>query len=210
MKPLIFIGGGGHCKSVIDAAESMGAHILGILDLPSSAGTTCLGYKVIGTDDDIPRYAGSCDFVVTLGFISDPSLRIRLHELVRKAGGQFATIIASSAHVSAHAVIGEGTVVLHNACVNAGASVGEGCIINTLANVEHDAVIGDYCHISTGVMVNGGCKVGERCFLGSGTVVCNATSITRDCTVGAGSLINHDIEIPGIYTGFPARRISTK
>ena len=30
-KKLILIGGGGHCKTVIDVAESAGHHILGIL-----------------------------------------------------------------------------------------------------------------------------------------------------------------------------------
>lgn len=31
-KSLVFIGSGGHCKSVIDVAESAGYTILGILD----------------------------------------------------------------------------------------------------------------------------------------------------------------------------------
>lgn len=34
MRPLILVGGGGHCKSVIEAAESKGLVIGGILDLP--------------------------------------------------------------------------------------------------------------------------------------------------------------------------------
>ncbi len=54
MKPLILVGGGGHCKSVIDVAESMGHSILGILDLPENVGHSMLGYLVLGTDDDIP------------------------------------------------------------------------------------------------------------------------------------------------------------
>ena len=32
MKDLILVGGGGHCESVIDVAESAGYHILGVLD----------------------------------------------------------------------------------------------------------------------------------------------------------------------------------
>ena len=55
MKPLILVGGGGHCKSVIEAAESMGLAIGGILDLLENVGGRILGYPVIGTDDDIPR-----------------------------------------------------------------------------------------------------------------------------------------------------------
>jgi len=38
-KPLILVGGGGHCKSVIDVAESAGYTILGIMDMPEMVGT---------------------------------------------------------------------------------------------------------------------------------------------------------------------------
>ncbi|MDE5758312.1 MAG: hypothetical protein K2H85_06830, partial [Allobaculum sp.] len=124
MKPIVLVGGGGHCKSVIEAIESEGREIKGILDLPKYFGDECLGYRVIGTDADIPLYVDDCEFIVTLGFITDPEHRIQLHRLVEDAGGKFATVVASSATVSRHASLGEGTVVLHNANVNAGACVG--------------------------------------------------------------------------------------
>ena len=38
MKPIILVGGGGHCKSVIDAAESADYSILGVLDMPDEVG----------------------------------------------------------------------------------------------------------------------------------------------------------------------------
>ena len=70
-KSLVLVGGGGHCKSVIDAAESAGYVIKGILDLPEYVGNRILDYWIIGTDDDIPQYVSDNDFVVTLGFIKD-------------------------------------------------------------------------------------------------------------------------------------------
>lgn len=204
MKPIILIGGGGHCKSVIEAAESAGLQIKGVLDTPDNIGKDVLSYKVIGNDDDIPKYVDECDFVVTLGFIKDATLRIKLHEKVKLSGGHFATVIASTAHVSKYAEIGKGTVILHNACVNAGAQIGFGCIINTFANIEHDAIIEDYCHISTGAMVNGDCKVGARTFLGSQTVMVNGKSICEDCVIAAGSVIKNNARYKGIYDGNPA------
>lgn len=131
MKPLILIGGGGHCKSVIEAAESARYQTLGILDIPEEVGKDVLGYKVIGTDDEIPNYVGKADFVIAVGFIKNSALRIKLYNKVKEAGGNLATIIASTAHVSKYANIGEGTVVLHQAMVNAGAQIGVNCIINT-------------------------------------------------------------------------------
>lgn len=157
-RSLILVGGGGHCKSVIEAAESAGYTIKGILDISSRVGEKVLDYTIIGTDDDIFLYTEDCDFIVTLGFIKDASLRIHLHDKIEKAGGHLATVIASTAHISRYAKLGEGTVVLHQAYINAELET-KGCIINTFANIEHDTVIGDYCHISTGVMVNGDCKV---------------------------------------------------
>lgn len=201
---LILIGGGGHCKSVIDVAESAGYNILGILDMPEDIGKSVLDYKVIGTDDDIPQFVEKAEFIITVGFIKSPAIRMRIFDKVREAGGKLATIIASTAHVSRYASLGEGAVVMHQAVVNAGAKIGENCIINTFCNIEHDAVIGDQCHISTGAMVNGDCKVGKMCFIGSQSVLANGISICDDVIVGAGSLVRKNILKPGIYSGNPA------
>ena len=153
---------------------------------------------------DIPSYVDKAEFVVTVGFIKNPAIRIKLYNKVKEAGGKFATIIASTAHVSKYAEIGEGTVVLHQASVNAGARVGCNVILNTATNIEHDAVIGDHCHISTGTMVNGECIVGNRCFIGSQSVLANCITIGDDIIVGAGSLVRKSIKEKGIYSGNPA------
>lgn len=204
MKPLILIGGGGHCKSVIEAAESAGYQILGVLDMPEDVGKEILSTKVIGTDDDIPAYVDKAEFVITVGFIKSPATRIKLYNRVKEVGGKLATIIASTAYVSKYATIGEGTVVMHQSFVNAGAKVGCNVILNTFTNIEHDAVIGDQCHISTGTMVNGDCKVGNNCFIGSQSVLANGVSIGDDIIVGAGSLVRKSILVKGIYSGNPA------
>lgn len=204
MKSLILVGGGGHCKSVIEAAESAGYSILGVLDMPEEVGKEILSTKVIGTDDDIPIYVDKAEFVITVGFIKNPAVRIKLYNRIKKAGGKLATVIASTAHVSKYATLGEGTVVLHHAFVNADAKVGCNVILNNFVNIEHDAVIGDQCHISTGAMVNGECKVGERCFIGSQSVLANCITIGDDIIVGAGSVVRKSISEKGIYAGNPA------
>ena len=204
MMPIILIGGGGHCKSVIDVIESAGYSILGILDCNIPKGTRVLGYPVLGNDDMISPYINEVEFLVTVGHIKSPDIRIRLLRMVEDAGGKLATIVASTAHVSKYAEIGEGTIVMHQAVVNAGAQVGKGCIINTFANIEHDVKIGDFCHVSTGTMVNGECRIGERCFIGSQSVLANCVSIGDDIIVGAGSFVRKSISEKGIYSGNPA------
>ena len=204
-KNLILVGGGGHCKSVIEVAESAGYEIKGILDMPDEVGKEVLpGHKVIGTDDEIPQYVEECDFIITVGFIKNPALRIKLYNKVKAAGGRLATIIASTAHVSKYAELGEGTVIMHQAFVNAGAKIGDNCIINTFVNIEHDAEVGNQCHISTGTMVNGECKIGENCFIGSQSVCANCIEIASDIIIGAGSVVRKSICVKGIYAGNPA------
>ena len=201
---LVLVGGGGHCKSVIDVAESAGYNILGILDMPEDVGKQVLDYKVIGTDDDIPQYVDKAEFIITVGFIKNPAIRIKIYNRIKEAGGKLATIVASTARVSHYATLGEGTVVMHQAFVNAGAHIGANCIINTFCNIEHDAQIGDQCHISTGTMVNGDCKVGDRCFIGSQSVLANGVEIGDDVIVGAASFVMQNIMKKGIYFGNPA------
>ena len=203
-KPLVLVGGGGHCKSVIEAAESAGYSILGVLDMPEEVGKIILSTKVIGTDDDIPAYVEKAEFVITVGFIKNPATRIKLYNRIKEVGGKLATVIASTAHVSKYAEIGEGTVVLHQAFVNADAKVGCNVILNNFVNIEHDAVIGDQCHISTGAMVNGECKVGNNCFIGSQSVLANCITVGDDIIVGAGSFVRKSITEKGIYSGNPA------
>lgn len=204
MKPLILIGGGGHCKSVIEVAESIGRTIQGILDVPSEVGKQVLGYPIIDTDAAIPDFVNTCEFVVTVGFIKNPALRTELFNKVIEAGGTLATLVASTAYVSRHAKIGKGTVVMHHAFVNAGAEVGDNVILNTFCNIEHNAYVGHQCHVSTGVMVNGDCKIGNNCFIGSQSVLANGISICDDVLVGAGSLVRKSIIKPGVYSGNPA------
>ena len=203
-KNLILIGGGGHCKSVIEVAESANFTIIGILDRQDELGNTVLNYKVIGVDDDIQQYVDKAEFIITVGFIKSPTLRIKLYNKVKEAGGKLATIIASTAHVSHYATLGEGTIVMHHAFVNAGAHIGNNVILNTFANIEHDAVVGNHCHISTGTIVNGDCKVGNNVFVGSQSVLANGISVCDNIIVGAGSVVRKSISEKGIYAGNPA------
>lgn len=207
IRDLILVGGGGHCKSVIDAALSAGLRVRGILDQPDEVGGEVLGVPVVGCDDDAARYVDECDFVVTVGAIKDPSLRLRLWDYLQSIGARMATVVASTARVSPFAEVGAGTVVLHGACVNACAKIGCNSIINTLANVDHDCSVGSHTHISTCASLNGNVTVGDRVFIGSNTVVNHGVSIASDIVVGSGCLVHHRLTLAGTYAGNPLRKL---
>ena len=209
MKPIILIGGGGHCISCIDVIEATGIYkILGILDLPEKLGHKVLNYSIIGTENELERYLPECtEFLITVGQIGSYILREKIYNKVLQAGGRLPSIISPLAHVSTYANIGEGSIIMHQAIVNAGALIGNGCIINTKALVEHEAKIGNFCHISTASVINGQANIGDFCFIGSNTVIANNTNVIANTVIAAGSQVLKNIEIEGTYVGHPLRKI---
>lgn len=172
MKKLILIGGGGHCKSCIDVIESTGNwKISGIIEKENNTSKNVLGYPIIGCDDNIPKFVTPDNhFLITIGQIGLPTLRIRLFQFLKDLNANIATIVSPLSYVSKHASIKEGSIVMHHALVNANAQIGANCIINTKVLIEHDAIVEDHCHIATGAIINGGVKVKNSSFVGTGVV----------------------------------------
>lgn len=190
---LILLGGGGHCKSVINSIQLSKYEILGILDNEKPLGEKILDYHIIGNDEDITKYINDAKFVITVGQIRNAKIRIKLYEKVMLLGGLFETIIANTAIVSQYAIVGEGSVILHQAVVNADARIGKQCIINTFANIEHDVQIDDFCHVSTGAMINGGVKIGRETFVGSNAMIKQGICISSNSIIQGGSVVLKDV-----------------
>lgn len=186
---LILLGGGGHCRSCIDVIEAHGGwKIAGILDMAVRIGERMFGHEIIGTDDDIHRWAThGMKFLVTVGQIKSPDCRVALYERVRAVNGQLVSIVSPLAYVSPRAELGQGTIVMHGALVNCGAKIGANVIVNSKALIEHDAEIGDHCHISTSAIVNGGVAVGSRTFIGSNAVLHHGVRVPAGHCVAAGA-----------------------
>ncbi len=190
MKEIILIGGGGHCKSVIDVIEQEKKFkIAGIIDKPELLGEKTLNYQIIGNDSDLKSLSKKYKYaIITVGQVSSPALRIKLFELIKDAGFVVPTIVSPRAYVSSYASIGEGTIIMHDALINASASVQENCIINTKAIIEHDVVISKHCHVSTGAIVNGEVTIGEGTFVGSSSTTKEGIIIKKNSFIKAGSV----------------------
>jgi len=189
---IILIGGGGHCKSCIDVIEQEDKFsIAGIVDHPENIGKKVLGYPVIACDDDLAGLTKKYNhFVVTVGFIRSPDLRVNLYRTIKELNAKLPVVVSPYSYVSKHSEIGEGSMVFHRAVVNAGAKIGINAIINSCCLIEHDAVIGDHCHISTGAIVNGGARVGNQTFYGSGAVSKEYIVIPEKSFIKANSIVN--------------------
>ena len=192
MKEIILIGGGGHCKSVIDVIELEGKFkIAGIIEKDKSLiGNKVLDYKVIGYDNELEKLREKYEYAfITIGQIKNPLPRIKIFEKLKKLDFKLPVIISPLAYVSKYAKIEEGTIIMHHALVNANAKIGKNCIINSKALIEHDAIIEDFCHISTGAIVNGGVIVKEKTFFGSNAMAKENIKINSNSLIGGGVIV---------------------
>ena len=206
---LILIGGGGHCKAVIDVIEMQDKYkVAGIVDLREKIGYKILGYEIIAADDDLLKLINEYkNFFITIGQIQSAELRIRIFNILKEYNITLPIIISPYAYVSKHSKIGEGTVIMHHAIINANSSIGKNCIINNQSLIEHDVVIKDNCHISTGAIVNGGCTIGDECLIGSNSATLQYIDITTKTIIGAGVVVTKDITESGVYVGSSAKKI---
>ena len=190
---LILIGAGGHARACIDVIEHLDTfNIAGLIGNEEELQHECLGYPVIGTDNDFPKLAKQYQYaLITVGQIESALARQRLYDQALAIGFKLPTIISPTAHVSRHAVVGVGTMVMHGAIVNAGAKVGSNSIINNNALIEHDVIVADHCHISTGAIVNGAANIGLGSFVGSGSIIKQGITLGNNCVVGMGVAIRH-------------------
>jgi sugar O-acyltransferase (sialic acid O-acetyltransferase NeuD family) len=191
VRKIVLIGGGGHCKSVIDVIEQEKKYkISGIVDKPKLLDTKILDYKIIGNDSDLEVLAKKFEYaLITVGQIKSAKLRIKLFKLAKKAGFILPSILSPRSYVSKHSKIGNGSIVMHHAIINANTSIGDNCIINSKALIEHDCSIFNHCHISTNATINGGVKIGSECFIGSNVTTKDNIKIKENSFIKAGTLI---------------------
>jgi len=205
-KKLVLIGGGGHCKSVIDVVEQENIYtIKGVIDSNTTIDNV-MGYPILGGDELIPSLVNDeTYFLITVGQIKSFSTRLKIANLLIRHKAQLATVISPLAYVSKHARINSGTIIMHKAIINADSEIGQHCIINTLANVEHDAKIENFCHISTCAVINGGSIIKHGTFIGSNATVANNITICENSVIGGGAIVNNSLVKSGTYVGVPAK-----
>lgn len=195
VKPsIILIGAGGHARACIDVIEHLDTYkISGLIGTQEDLRKDCMGYRVIGTDADLPDLAKQHQFaLITVGQIKSPLVRQHLYKKALLCGFMFPVIISPFGYVSPHAILGDGTIVMHGAIVNSNAKIGNNCIINTKALIEHDATVGDHCHVSTGAIINGAADIGFGSFIGSGSIIKQSIKLDSHCVVSMGVAVRQD------------------
>ncbi|WP_077597054.1 acetyltransferase [Oceanobacillus kimchii] len=212
-KKLLLIGGGGHCKSVLDTLYRLGTFDeLGIIDIPSQVGKFVLETPIIGTDEDLPELfkKGFNSAFVTIGAIDSHDLKIRLVKRLSDLSFTFPNIIDPSVEISTYGEIGEGVFIGKSVIVNANYNIGSFAIINSGSICEHDTEIGDYTHVAPNTTILGGVKIGDRAHIGAASIVKQGTNIGTNTIIGMGSNVLSSIDSNVIAYGNPCKVVGQK
>ncbi len=209
MNPILVIGAGGHCRSVMSVilAENKWQPI-GVIDagVPRE-NESILGVPVVAGLDSLlsGNTFGAKHIVVAIGDNND---RSSISKKLRHAGFDLPNIFSPRAVVDPSAKFYSGSVVMPGAVICVMAKVGDGCIVNTNAVLEHESSIGDWVHLAPGAVVAGRSHIGQHVFLGANSTVVDKCQIADDVTIGAGSVVITDaLEKHETYVGSPARQI---
>jgi sugar O-acyltransferase (sialic acid O-acetyltransferase NeuD family) len=207
--PVLILGGGGHCRVVLDVLRLMDRQVLGILTLDrASWGKVIAQAKVLGDDAVLEQYHPSeVELVNGIGSVGVPTHRAGMYEKFKAAGFRFATIIHPSSVLAKDVDIGEGAQIMAGCIVQPGCSIGINTIINTGACLDHECRIGDHVHIAPGAVLSGNVTVGPRTHVGTSTTIIQGISIGESVLIAAGSVVIGDIPSDAKAMGIPARVI---
>ncbi|AWW26394.1 acetyltransferase [Acetobacterium sp. KB-1] len=209
-KKLLLIGGGGHCKTVIEAVESRNDYEdIGIIDVSENVGKQILDCKIIGTDRELKHffYEGFKDAFISLGSIGNPNKRISLYKQIKSLGFYLPVISHFSANISQYASVSEGSFAGKNVIINADTTIGKCVILNTGCIIEHDCGIADFAHIAPGSIISGNVTIGEKTHIGAGSVIRQNTIIGDQTIIGMGSVVVNNVEENCVAFGNPCRKV---
>ena len=205
---IVLIGCGGHAKSIVDTIESQGKYeIAGFVAKENDNDFEYRGYKVIGTDEELPEiYAkGIQKAVVCIGYMGQGTVRQKIYDKIKQIGFELPAIIDPKAVLAKDISVGEGVFVGKCSVINSNARIGKMAIINTGAVIEHDCCVGDYTHVAVNATICGNAKVGNECLIGTGATVVQEIRIGDKAIIGAGSVVIRDVETLHMVVGIPAK-----
>ncbi|QGU94990.1 serine acetyltransferase [Clostridium bovifaecis] len=212
MEKIILVGGGGHCKVIIDIIKStMKYEIVGIVD-KKGIGEKISDVPIIGNDDVLSELynKGVENAFVCIGALNNMPLRDEIYYKLKRIGFKIPKLVHNRAVVSPYSEILSGTCVMPGAVINPGACIGENCIINTSCVIEHDCNIGRNTHISPKSAIAGGSIVGYNCHVGIGSAILQKVKIGNNVVIGAGAVVLNDIQDNSTVVGVPAKIIKCR
>jgi len=212
-RKLLLLGGGGHCKSIIDTLLQLHTYsAIGIVEKQDVEKASILTVPIVGRDRDVLTLfeQGYTYAFVSLGSIGNIVVRRNLFDLVENIGFMIPNILDPGAQVSPHIQLGRGIFIGKHAVLNIGTAVEDCAIINSSAVIDHDCHVGSFSHIAPGTVLCGDVHVGNNTHVGAHSVIRQQVSIGNDVIIGMGSVVLHDIPDGVIAYGNPCKVIKNR
>lgn len=204
---MIIVGAGGHAKEILDLLTIAQLKNCTLYDDVSGGNHAYLNGIPICKNMLDAEFLIKQDPAFVLG-TGNVTLRKKMAEMFRTAGGKLTTIISPLAFCSKMVTtIGAGTNIMSFAFVSNGVKMGDGCLINARVNLHHDVVMGDYCEISPAAVLLGKVQLGNFVSIGSGAIILPGITIGNNTVVGAGAIVTKNVDAGMTVVGNPAKEI---
>lgn len=210
MKHLIIVGARGWGREVYAEAIRMRGYnhdfdVKGFLDSKADAFEGLNGDypPIIGVPEDYEIQHNDIFFVA----MGDPKWRKYYAEIIEKKGGQFMSIISSSAGVNETAIIGDGSFISGWSCVSDNVIIGKHSIVHVFSDIGHDAYIGDYSTIEAYSFLGGYAKMGKGSIMHVRSTLIRKKCIGENVVVGSNSVVMRNVPDNTHVFGNPAKKI---
>ncbi len=193
---LLIFGGGGQGKAIIDLVHVTGAYrVVGIIDDGLPVGSDVLGVPVLGGAKDLAEWhdRGIHLAVNAVGGIGNVNVRIKIFDILSKAGFVCPAMIHPSAVIEPSAAIEAGVQILAQAYIGSAARVGFGTLINAGAVVSHDCVLGQVVNLSPGATLAGNVRVENYAQIGMRATVNLQITVGERALLGNGCTVKADV-----------------
>jgi sugar O-acyltransferase (sialic acid O-acetyltransferase NeuD family) len=218
-QPLVIIGTGGSAYDILDVVDAINEQsptwvVAGFLDDQRPAGSSCLGFEVLGAladarflSGDHGRGLSDAAFINSIG--SDRTY-LRRRALIERCGlpeERFATLIHPLAGVSPRARFGRGVCVNYGVSVAGNVTVGNHVWLGPASIVGHDSILDNYSLLAPGAVVSGLVHVGDSCYIGAGAQIRHQIVIGAGSLVGMAAVVVKDVAPGDVVVGNPARKL---
>lgn len=195
MDCLIIVGAGGFGREVLAWARGHPDYgkrwtIGGFLDdNPAALRDHDVGVSVIASLLTYEPQRGDA-FLCAIG---TPGARFEAHEIIRKRGGRFITLVHPTALVGERVSLGQGAIVGPFALVSVDVRIEDGCAIGYRSSVGHDAVLGRFCQISSHCGIADGAILGAEVLMADHATVLTGIKVGDRAFVSAGAVVGEDM-----------------
>ncbi len=210
MKNIVIIGASGHGSMLLDCIEKQGRYtVLGFLDSFKEKGTAQNGYRILGSEQDLPHLMTQYSLHGVILAIGNNWKRKNMVDQIYEIAPslEFVTAIHPSAVIGKDVVVGRGSVIMPGAIVNANSRIADFCILNTNSSLGHDGCMEKFSSIASGVCTGGNLILGSFSAISLGAKVIEEITVGEHSIIGAGSLVVKDVDSYSVVYGSPARLV---